>query len=85
MTYQQILWAIDQAAELAAQSAIDAHGENPPSAEIAWDFLEQIYESEEIERPAALPQFLTRQFKHDYRRHCRIVLSNLCPDGASAE
>ena len=25
----------------------------------------------EIERPTALPEFLTCQFKHDYRRHLR--------------
>ena len=37
---------------------MDAHGEEVPSAEIAWEFInEQLYESGEIERPAALPQF----------------------------
>lgn len=74
MTYQQITWAIDEAATLAAQSAIDAFGKDVPSAEVAWAFLnEQVYI--EIERPAALPEFLTNQFKHDYRRHVRNILA----------
>ena len=39
---------------------------------MAWEFLnESVYGDGEIERPAALPEFLTRQFKHDYRRHLR--------------
>jgi hypothetical protein len=76
MTYQRILWAIDEAAQLAAQSAVDAFGDELPSAQIAWDFLnEQLYGSGEIERPVALPDFLPRQFKHDYRRHCRVLLA----------
>lgn len=61
MTYQQILWAVDEAAQLAAESAVDAHGENPPPAEVAWEFLEQLYESDEIERPTVLPHFMPRQ------------------------
>lgn len=37
---------------------------------MAWDFLnDSVYGDDEIERPAALPEFLTRQFAVDYRRH----------------
>jgi hypothetical protein len=80
MTYQQVLWAINDAAELAAQSALDALGQEVPSAEIAWEFVqEQRYGSGEIERPGALPHFLTRQFKSDYRRHCAILGANVAP------
>ena len=63
--------AINQAAEFAAESALDAFGaaEVPP-AHVAWNFLnEMVYGDDQIERPAGLPTALTRQFKHDYRRH----------------
>ncbi|HEY6340193.1 MAG TPA: hypothetical protein VIY49_01765 [Bryobacteraceae bacterium] len=68
--------AINQAAELAAESAIDAFGSDPdaeiPSPETAWEFLnDNVYVDGGIERPAALPEFLPRQFKHDYWRHVR--------------
>jgi hypothetical protein len=80
MTYQQVLWAINDAAEVAAESAVDAFGQELPSAEVAWEFInEQLYGSAEIERPAALPHFFTRQFKHDYCRHCTILLANVSP------
>jgi len=43
MTYQQVLWAINDAALLAAESIVDAFGSDPaaefPSPEVAWDFL----------------------------------------------
>jgi len=76
MTHQQILWAINDAAELAAESALDAFGSDPaaelPTPEVAWEFLnESLYGEDGLARPAALPEFLTRQFKHDYRRHLR--------------
>jgi hypothetical protein len=39
---------------------------------VAWEFLNSnVYGDSEIDRPTALPEFLTRQFKHDYRRHLR--------------
>ena len=76
MTFQQILWTIDDAAEHAAQAAVDAFGSDVPSPEVAWEFLnEQVYGSGEVARPPALPTFLTRQFKHDYCRHCRVLLA----------
>ena len=80
MTHQQIIWAINDAARLAAESAFDAFGSDPaaelPSPEVAWEFLNgSVYDDGEIERPAALPLFLTRQFKHDYRRHLRNLAS----------
>jgi hypothetical protein len=80
MTHQQILWAINNAAQLAAESAFDAFGSGPaaelPSPEVAWEFLNSsVYGDGEIERPVALPEFLTRQFKHDYRRHLRNLAS----------
>jgi hypothetical protein len=35
---------------------------------MAWDFLnDNVYGDAEIERPAALPEFPTRQFAHNYR------------------
>jgi hypothetical protein len=43
MTFQQILWAINDAAEAAAESAVEAHGEEIPSAEIAWEFINELY------------------------------------------
>ena len=61
MTFQQILWAINEPAEAAAESAVEAHGAEVPSAEMAWEFINELYDSGEIERPAALPQFLPRQ------------------------
>ena len=77
MTHQQILWAINDAAELAARSAFDAFGNDPAAelttSEMAWDFLETLYADEEIARPAALPEFMPRQFKHDYHRHLHLI------------
>ena len=74
MTHQQITWAIDEAAKLAAQSAVDAFGSEAPNADVAWDFLnDQIYC--ESERPAGLPEFLPNQFRCDYRRHVRNILA----------
>jgi hypothetical protein len=75
MTFQQVLWAINDAAEAAAESAVEAHGVEVPSAEMAWEFINELYDSGEIERPAALPQFLPRQFHKDYRRHCALFLA----------
>jgi hypothetical protein len=75
MTFQQVLWAINEAAEAAAESAVEAHGAEVPSAEMAWEFINELYDSGEIERPAALPQFLPRQFHKDYRRHCAFFLA----------
>jgi len=59
MTYQQITWAINDAALLAAESAFDAFGSDPdaalPTPEIAWEFLNNsVYGGGEIERPAGL-------------------------------
>ena len=74
---QQILWAIDKAALHAAEAAVDAFGAKVPSAESAWDFLnEKVYGSGEVERPRALPEFMTNQFEDDYRRHCTLLLSH---------
>jgi hypothetical protein len=42
---------------------------------MAWEFLNNaVYGDGEIERPAALPEFLPRQFKHDCRRHLQRML-----------
>jgi hypothetical protein len=71
--------AIDQAAELAAESAIDAFGDQPadiPPPKMAWDFLnEHVYGDDEVPRPAALPATMPRQFTHDYRRHVSRLLA----------
>ena len=80
ITHQQVIWAINDAAILAAESAFDAFGNDPaaeiPSPEVAWEFLnEQVYEDGGIERPAAPPQVLTRQFKQDYSRHIRQMVA----------
>jgi hypothetical protein len=74
MTYQTITAAINNAAEEAAQSAIDALGPDFPEARTAWEFMEEQVWSEGG-RPDGLPDFFTRQFAHDYRRHCRIILA----------
>jgi hypothetical protein len=64
MTYQQVLWAINDAAELAAESAFDAFGGDPteiPPPETAWDFIdEQLYAEGEVQRPSALPEIMPR-------------------------
>ena len=77
MTHQQILWAINDAAALAARSAFDAFGNDPaadlPMPEMAWNFLDTLYTDAEIVRPAALPEFMPRQFAHDYRRHLCLI------------
>jgi hypothetical protein len=42
MTHQQVIWAINVVAELAAESAIDAFGNDPAglsSPEMAWEFI----------------------------------------------
>ena len=64
----QIEITIKDAAEHAAQSAIDAFGVYClPSAQIAWDFLnEQVYIGEEdggIERPMYLPDTMPNMFR----------------------
>src|SRR5207244_1994016 len=60
-------------------SAVEAHGEEVSSAEMAWEFINELYDSGEIERPAALPQFLPRQFHKDYRSHCALLLAKASP------
>jgi hypothetical protein len=73
MTYQQILWAIDSAAELAAKSALDAFPDKLaadfPTAEMALEVVNGLYDDGAVERPSALPEFFTRQFAADYRQH----------------
>jgi hypothetical protein len=81
MTTSRFLCAIDEAAALAAESAWDAFGSDPvadlPTPEMAWAFLnESVYAEGAVDRPAALPDFLPRQFGHDYRRHIRILAEN---------
>ena len=56
MTYQQVLWAINDAAEVAAESAVGAFGQEVPSAEVAWEFINEFHQCGEIERQAALPE-----------------------------
>ncbi len=70
---------LTEADEAAAESAVEAHGEEVPSAEIAWEFINEPFGMGEIERPAALPQFLPRQFHKDYRRNCALLLANAAP------
>src|SRR6266550_5343010 len=62
---------INNLAERAAISAIDAHGvDNVPSAAVAFDFIQNLdYELEE-EVPV-LTRREYRQFVHDYNRHVR--------------
>jgi hypothetical protein len=46
---------------------------------MAWDFLNSsVYGDGEIERPAGLPEFLPRQFSHDYRSHLSRILQERC-------
>jgi hypothetical protein len=76
MTYQQILCAVDDTAELAAQSAFDAFAGDAaaqlPSPEMARTFLnesicnESICGDEEIKRPAALPACLSAKLDIKY-------------------
>ena len=78
MTHQQIL-AIEKAALLAAECALDAFGSDPdsvfPSAEQAWDFLNKdIYIEGGVKRPDALPESFPNEFKYDYYSHlCNLV------------
>jgi hypothetical protein len=88
MTYQQTIWTINDAALHAAESAIDAFGSDPnaefPSAEVVWDFLNHnVYEEGEIERPAALPDVMTRGFKDEYTRHIRNFLEQRAQPSAN--
>ena len=77
MTYQKILWAIERAAELAARSTLDAFRGRPaaefPTPEMAWEVVNELYESGDAERPFALPEFFTRQFAMDYGKHLRSL------------
>ena len=76
MTFQQILWSINDAAQHAAEAAVDAFGKEVTGAETAWEFLnEQVYGSGDVQRPNGLPEFMPRQFGHDYRRHCALLLN----------
>jgi len=63
MTYQQITWAINDAAILPAESAFDAFGSDPnatlPPLEVAWEFLnESVYGEDEVETPGRAPRLL---------------------------
>lgn len=55
---------------------MDAFGpESIPTPEMAWDFVnDALYGDGEFERPAALPDVITKQFRHDYLRHVRNIL-----------
>jgi hypothetical protein len=74
----EALFAIDEIAQWAAESAIDAHGEAVDPL-MAWEFMkEQI--APENDRIASLFALIgdemPRQFQHDYQRHCRIILGS---------
>lgn len=66
----QIEIAIQMAAELAAESAVDAFGEEIPNAQTAWDFInEQVYVEDGIDgapgggrRPIHLPDTIPHSF-----------------------
>lgn len=66
------LWAIDQAAAEAARASFDAHGEQWP-AEDLWAWIRNAWLEDDDPRRLLLPPQMPRQFKHDYRRHYRIV------------
>lgn len=72
MTYQSVLLTIDQVAEEAAEASFDAHGHDV-APEMAWDFIINVLADTDDERLAMLPESMPRQFKHDYRRHCRLI------------
>lgn len=74
MTCQQILWKINTAAEIAAQSSLDAHGDFV-SAQDAWEFMLEAF-CDDWSVMGGLPEAMPRQFKHDYARHCRILTAN---------
>ena len=73
MTYQQIIWAINEAAAMAAESVRDAFGNSQdlPTPQMAWEFLQQRFADGDTERPSALPEFFTNQFQHEYLRLLR--------------
>ena len=66
----ELLGIINQAASIAAEAAIDAFGKNVPPAHVAWDFLEQLYESEVLPRPERLPLTMPPGFRIAYEYHC---------------
>ncbi len=73
MTLDEELHAIiNDAAYIAAEAAVDAFGTEYPSAAVAWDFLEQLYESEIIPRPTRLPQRMPPEFADLYVCHCHV-------------
>jgi hypothetical protein len=80
MTFQQVEWAVAFAAQIAAESAMDAFGNDClaelPSAEDAWTFLnDHLYVNGGMGRPAALPDVLTRQFRNDYEQHLQKMIA----------
>ena len=75
MTFQQTIWAINEAASMAAAAVRDAFADSAdsqlPTARMAWEFLNECFADGDIERPFALPEFLTNQFEQEYRRLIR--------------
>ena len=70
------LTAINELAKLAAESAIDAHGE-PVDSQMAWDFMKEQIAPEDPQVAflfAHAGDNMPRQFIHDYARHCRIIM-----------
>lgn len=72
MTFQQVLWAIDEVAQMAAESSFDAHGE-AVAPEMAWELIIDMLGSTDDKRLSLLPDSMPRQFVHDYKRHCRVI------------
>jgi hypothetical protein len=83
---RDIAEAINEAAEEAAELLVVAFGYQPegvPGPEVGWGILdEQIYIGAEhgAPWPDALPRTMPRQFKHDFARHVKRLLTKRAAD-----
>jgi hypothetical protein len=63
---------IDAIANEAAHAAWDAHQHEIP-AQVAWDFITQLYFETEDARGVGLPARMPAEFAHDFRRYTAAI------------
>jgi hypothetical protein len=63
---------IDAIANEAAHAAWDAHQREIP-AQVAWDFITQLFYETEDARGVGLPERMPAEFAHDFRRYTAAI------------
>jgi hypothetical protein len=75
MTNQQVLSAIDSAAEQVALASFDVH--SPVRPQVGWDVVREMWAEADDQRLGLLPNSMPPEFERAYARHVAVIASAL--------